>query len=448
MSLSVYLLRWIAASGALALAVAAAWIVVDSARDATREHARVAATVQRLLALQATGPAQGAGLAPRFFDWGPVSQVTRPAGSCVELVAASGRVLRRSCRGWPAGLHAAPTPFAALYGMLAAASANVVRPLHGAPGELAVAVRADSGIGAARAWRRMQAVVWPMGAAIVLTCLAVWLAAARALRPLGEIVTTLERIGQGDYAAGRVTSGCAELGRLHDACTGLAAALTRAGNERTALVRRLVAVQEQERAALALELHDEFGQHLSVIRANAAGMLSAPNPAEAALDVARIERSAAHLARLVRERLRALRPWSGDFVLVDALGELAADVGGGGRPTVVLELEGLDSVPRALAITVFRIVQESLTNALRHAAARTVSIDVRPRADTLVVSVSDDGRGGDPRLLTRGTGLTGIEERARAAGGRAELLGNAAGGLTVRVTLPARATPPGAVVPA
>ncbi|MEQ8659667.1 MAG: histidine kinase, partial [Gammaproteobacteria bacterium] len=280
---------------------------------------------------------------------------------------------------------------------------------------------------------------------VVRSALAAPSAAARRSQPSPRRAA-LDRIGRGDYRARIATTGCTELARLGEGCERLAAALGAASAERTTLVRRLVAVQEQERAALALELHDEFGQHLSVIRANAAGMLSPGAGAGIAADVARIEGSAAHLMQLVRERLRALRPWSEHASLSDSLRELAADVGGGsGGTPVVLELDApatLDAVPRPLALAVYRIVQESLTNAVRHAGASRITASVSCTESALLVVVSDDGRGYEPACRHRGAGMGGIEERTRACGGQVAFVRNDDGGLCVRAAFPWSATPP------
>ncbi|MEQ8663269.1 MAG: hypothetical protein RLW62_20840, partial [Gammaproteobacteria bacterium] len=138
MSLSAYLLRWIAASGGVALLVAALFIVVDSEREAAREHARAVDTARRLLMLQVTGPRQGAGFAQRFVDWSPVTLVSRPPGACLALIDAAGRVHRRTCSGRPGSLAPAPAAFATLYASLAARRGAWHRPLAGAGDGLAV----------------------------------------------------------------------------------------------------------------------------------------------------------------------------------------------------------------------------------------------------------------------------------------------------------------------
>lgn len=90
-----------------------------------------------------------------------------------------------------------------------------------------------------------------------------------------------------------------------------------------------------------------------------------------------------------------------------------------------------------LELSVFRIVQEALVNAARHAGARHATATVEEAAGRLTVEIVDDGAGFDPATVTRGAGLTGTEERAQLLDGKLELRAAAGEGTRIRVTLPA-----------
>jgi signal transduction histidine kinase len=126
-----------------------------------------------------------------------------------------------------------------------------------------------------------------------------------------------------------------------------------------------------------------------------------------------------------------------DLGLVAALEWLLAQARGRASIDGRLDVRGEPARLREeLATAVFRIAQESLTNVMRHAAARHVELLLDIGDDALVLRVRDDGRGIDRRALRRGLGLLGIEERARLLGGQAAITDAPGGGTSVEVRLP------------
>ena len=199
--------------------------------------------------------------------------------------------------------------------------------------------------------------------------------------------------------------------------------------------------REAERRRVARELHDELGQRLSVLKLDLAAALA--QQAGGAAPEASLE----HLARGVDEALAATRRIAADLrpAMLDDLGlsaalEWLAD-GWSRRTGITITVEGDpidDTLTEAGAITVYRIVQEALTNVTRHAQARHAHIEVRRHGAELLVVVEDDGRGlaaGDTDK--RGSsGLAGIRERARLLGGVATVGNRAGGGVRLAVRLP------------
>jgi two-component system, NarL family, sensor histidine kinase FusK len=209
------------------------------------------------------------------------------------------------------------------------------------------------------------------------------------------------------------------------------------------LARQLILAQENERRALARELHDEIGQNCTAIRADATYILHA-RPGDGAGVTASAERIAAtseRLYALVKQMLRRLRPMTLDSLgLVPALHELCehweeqTGVGCGFFPFAVP-----DRLDDPTCIAVFRLVQEGLTNVGRHADASQVRVELRGDANgRLLLSIEDDGRGmpagGD---LPAGFGLTGMRERVAGLQGQLRIGAGAGHGVRIEAELPA-----------
>ncbi len=438
MRLSSHLLVTVLASGCAVLALAVGWLLFSEHRTTQQSLEKAASAMQRILELQHIGPAQGISLGPRFPDWYPVTRVSRPPGACVRLLTADGTLLRSECHGridpWPR----APRWFAEVYRAAFGPGQTLTRSIASGAQTTRLELVPDPDAEIAAAWQRATALVGPMVLVIGVLCLTVWLALRRAVRPAHVIMEGLQAIESGALDTRLGPFACTEFDRIARACNALAASLDASQRARSALTRRLLSVQEDERLALAHELHDEFGQHLSAIGANSAVLRGDGGAvAEAAR---RIDSSARHLLDVVRARLTLLRPWRhGEAGLRESLAALAAERvdGGGSRPRIALDLGGdLDALPADVAGAVYRIVQEALTNALRHASASAVAVRVAREADAVAIAISDDGSGCDPARLAAGFGVAGMRERAAAFGGRARVAAGACGGITVHARIP------------
>ena len=205
---------------------------------------------------------------------------------------------------------------------------------------------------------------------------------------------------------------------------------------------------EQERLRIARELHDVIAHTISVIAVQAgvaADVLDdAPGEAREALDTIRAA------SREAMEELRAsvgvLRTGDGQVAsrapapgLGQLDGLLEAARGGGLRVEAAVAGDPRP-LPPAVDLTAYRILQESLTNVVRHAAATTATVAIRYEPDGVVIEVGDDGRGpagAAPGGEPPGYGVTGMAERAAAVGGRLEAGPGPAGGFRVRARLPA-----------
>ena len=208
------------------------------------------------------------------------------------------------------------------------------------------------------------------------------------------------------------------------------------------LAQQLIAVQENERRALARELHDELGQRCNAIRVEAAYIQRATEPREISAAAARAAASAESLYQHVRSLLRQLRPAELDELgLVAALQALCESwEERSGIACIFLHSGTLDDVSDITddtATALYRVAQEGLSNVVRHARATRVRISLHREADGgLQLQVEDDGGGFDVQQHSRGLGLLGASERAAALGGSLQVHSEAGAGTRVCMKLP------------
>ncbi|MFA9219323.1 MAG: histidine kinase [Sphingomonadaceae bacterium] len=278
------------------------------------------------------------------------------------------------------------------------------------------------------------------------TLLVVWWAADRALAPVRALEAGLQRLARGEADAALPAFALREFTRVASAIDQLAAALSGAKEAQRRLSHRLIRVQEDERGALARELHDETGQTLTAINVTAtylerhAGRLGADQITECAQDLRRDVRGG---GEQLRAMLKQLRPHCLDAPgLTSALRELV----GGWRqraPDTSFSLELPATLPpleREAALTLYRVVQEGLTNVVRHSAATECSVRISTDHAGLELRVEDNGNGIPASGASRGCGLLGMEERLRMVGGQLAIGTGAAGGLLLQIHLPLPAT--------
>ncbi len=211
--------------------------------------------------------------------------------------------------------------------------------------------------------------------------------------------------------------------------------------ENRLLSQKNVLAQEEERRILARELHDELGQSLNAIKLDAVAIRQRVREEddETHDNACAIIEVANHVHETVRTLTQRLRPVALDELgLRDAL-ELYVSQWERRNPPVVcrFEVSGvLDQLGELVNITVYRCVQECLTNITRHAQARLVKISVTREVKSLTLVVEDDGRGMNLTAKREGLGLIGLRERAESLGGNLELKGAPDRGMRVSLSFP------------
>ena len=268
-----------------------------------------------------------------------------------------------------------------------------------------------------------------------------WWAADRALRPVRALEAGLQRLASGEAEANMPPFALREFARVAAAIDHLAASLRTAQQGQRRLAHQLIRVQEDERGTLAMELHDEVGQTLTAISLTAAYM----ERHAAQLDGARIDACARELRRDVRAcsgQLRAmlsrLRPHSLEGpALAGALRELVRNwQQRASMITFAVTLPAvLPAVGKDESLVLYRVVQEALTNVVRHSQASHCLVAVTVDAAGLVVRIEDDGAGLAAGAI-HGCGLTGMAERLRMVGGQLRVTNGPGGGVQVHASLP------------
>lgn len=212
---------------------------------------------------------------------------------------------------------------------------------------------------------------------------------------------------------------------------------TRARADLQELSAKLLRAQENERRTLARELHDEVGQSLSAILMEADNAAAADASSEAREHLLAVRKLAEKTVNEVRDLALLLRPsMLDDFGLVPALNWHAREMTKRtGLNVIVAADEEADDLPDEHKTCIYRLVQEAINNAARHANARNVEVAVKREEERVRCSVRDDGAGFDTRFV-RGLGLLGMEERVRRLGGRLAVESNPGRGTAIVAELP------------
>jgi signal transduction histidine kinase len=202
------------------------------------------------------------------------------------------------------------------------------------------------------------------------------------------------------------------------------------------LSRRLLQVQEEERRTLARELHDEVGQQLGAIKLNLKALARGSDGSNAARIDDGLQIVEATIAQ-IRDRALDLRPaLLDDLGLAAALDWLCRQQAQRSGVAIACAVPPLPTLPPDLATAIYRIVQEAITNALKHSGAERIDVALALGEDSIDVSVVDNGRGFDGINTVPGVGLPGMRERVDTLGGHLQLESRVAAGTRILVRFP------------
>ncbi|MBV9530651.1 MAG: HAMP domain-containing protein [Bradyrhizobium sp.] len=328
-------------------------------------------------------------------------------------------------------------------------SVDVLVSVHGRPQRLVITSHPNDEI--AEIW---DGIVTQIGVGSVMALalfLITMLVVSRALAPLAALSQAMTLIESGSYDVRVEPGGSPELAAICTKLNHLASTLGDAVEDKRRLAERAVSLQDLERKQIAHELHDEFGPYLFSLRAHASALVRLADVREPSAEALRTHGSAIleqvnALQQFNRRVLERLRPVGlAELGLRGAL-EALLRLWGESRPDVAIETSisrSLGETGETAALTIYRIVQEALTNVFRHAGATAVKITVepaeRPQGTTggrgcAMVRVRDNGCGLKPDHKL-GFGLTGMHERILALGGTLSVA-SSDGGVTLEAIIP------------
>ena len=273
----------------------------------------------------------------------------------------------------------------------------------------------------------------------------------RALAPLEALSQAMSRIESGSYSVHIEPGGAPELAAICTKMNHLAQTLGEAVEEKRRLAERAVSLQDREREEIARELHDEFGPYLFTLRVHAGALMrvgkaGVPDADGVLKHSNAILEQVNDLQQFTRRILERLRPVGlAEFGLREALAALLR-LWNESHPEVEIETtisRALGETGETADLTIYRIVQEALTNVFRHARATAVNVSIEPAErpagaqgdrDYALVRVRDNGRGLKPGEKF-GFGLTGMRERILALGGTLTVA-SGEGGVTIEAMVP------------
>jgi two-component system sensor histidine kinase UhpB len=274
-------------------------------------------------------------------------------------------------------------------------------------------------------WGQSRDSVLVLSVFALLSALLICTAVGRALRPLENLSTAFARIGEGDYHRTLPEQGPPELARLATGFNRMTERLAIVAAQNHRLNERLLTLQSEERADLARDLHDEVGPMLFAVDMTAATierLVETGRTANITTHARSIHDAVARMQRHVRALLERLRPLHA-VGLESSIGRLVAfwQVR---RPeiafSVTVSVED-DSIGDELKETIYRVIQEAMSNAIRHGSPTRVQVVAADVENGIRVSVTDDGVGMPPNGFAapgaQRFGLVGMRERVMAMAG-------------------------------
>jgi protein-histidine pros-kinase len=409
---------------------------------------RTGQTIRQLVTdeIDRSGPAYSRTLSDNKVDLAPLKPIGQLLSFCIEMSDLYSHVIEHRCFASPAEV---PEPLEALMRWVIGKDAVY----HGRVGQYAgitaaqMTVTPNYGNEVLELGKKLGYLL-AISVMILFLSFFVYRPVRNALAPSAAILETLSRMEKGHLEARMPAFALIELNRIGEGFNHLADRLQNTILSQQRLAHRLLSAREEERQHLARELHDEFGQYLASLNAEAAFARELADEGIPALRpcAEAIGYTASHMMEALQQILHHLRPIGlEEFGLRRSLQQLVDGWNQRGRNDTVFVLnagEGLDNLPDNINVSIYRIVQESITNAVRHGQPGLVTVTIRRNTAELTLEISDDGQG-SPAPENRGEtkksggfGLLGMEERALALGGSLAIRPAQGNGTIVSAYLP------------
>jgi len=285
----------------------------------------------------------------------------------------------------------------------------------------AVTLETDAHNEVAEAWSDLRLTLTIMAIFFSAVLALVFWTIGSALRPLRDVCNALSGVGAGDYGRRIEAMPYREFEPLRRGFNGMAERLEEMSAQNRVLHEQILSLQEEERAELARDLHDDVAPFLFAVDADATMIrqfLKTGASEEVGARADAISDAVRHMQKHLRNVLRRLAPGALlDLGLAGAVDNLAA-FWKARRPDLCFRMDVTDDpIGPPLDAIVFRVVQESLSNAVRHGRPTAVDVRIKNAEGCILITVEDDGAGFPAGSPTHGFGLAGMKERVRSVGG-------------------------------
>jgi two-component system, NarL family, sensor histidine kinase UhpB len=304
--------------------------------------------------------------------------------------------------------------------------------------QIRLIIQADPMDEIGEAWHESRAFFATLAIMTTLIFLAVNLVFNRAIKAISHIVAALKVIEQGNYQQKLSGFSTLEYDNIAKAINHMTDVMDATSKENKALTLHTLQIQEEERQHLAKELHDELGQSLTAIKVMA--MTTKNDKVNISQIADTIISVSDHLIAVVRSMMRSLHPLILTELGLKASLEDLLNNWSQRHPELSITLdcpEHIDKLEQKMTIQVFRIVQECVTNIIRHAKATEATINLKIVSEKMLrLEVMDNGQGCALMEAKKGFGLLGMRERVKSLGGELNIQTGHHQGMEISVNIP------------
>ncbi|GLP98750.1 histidine kinase [Methylophaga thalassica] len=426
------------------------YVLYQTNQQALSEAESTATRIEHQIRQQLLQMFQRYDFSQSFPDIGLWQKIESVPGSCTQFLSRTQSRQRSLCNATQTSNKNYPIWFGHFYAQFFNPGVEVKRSVSFNAikyGTILVTLNVD--IETARAWHNLQAALGVLVVTILALCCLVFITINRMLKPAKDIVSGLEKMRAGALSVRLPDFDIAEWKRTSHAINALVSTQQNILAENKQLSIKIMNTQEEEHRYISRELHDEFGQCLAGINAvtTSVSQTAKSSCPELVDEIQSIRHITAHMMSALRDLLTRLRPAELDELgLETSLKQLIKSWNqrSSGKTNYVLSLSGsINDLPETLAVHVYRIVQECLTNIAKHASAENADVVLDIQDGTLLsLIIKDDGIADLSAFSSsNGLGLLGIHERVAALGGDLSLDTQTNGGLVVTIILPMNPKP-------
>ncbi len=444
MNLKFHLLLRIILVAFFCLLSTSAYVLYQADRQTKLESQSTLDSIVKQLQMQLLRINVGLEHADKFPDLALWQETREVVGVCIHFSSADNSVTRNICRGPAWSDRQWPDIFETLYKTLFHPGLEISRPVIFKSKEQGIiSLNPSVEKELSHAWESLRVLLTLSVFTIVGVCLLVYLSIRQTLRPAEDIVSGLTKMQQGDLNIRLPDFDIVEWQQTATAINELVNTQQQLLVERQHLSYKLISLQDEERRYLARELHDELGQCLAAVNALASSIaqtaaIECPALVAEAKNISRIN---GHVMQTVRDLLHHLRSAEIDELGLEAsLNSLISEWNSVANNKIHYRLvihADCSQLVKPLPTTLFRIIQEGLTNIAKHSGASSALVELTSKNESLLLNIEDNGRDVElPFSSTAGIGLLGIRERVHAVGGQFKLHNSPSGGLNMLISFP------------